>query len=271
MPSQLEKCERLAELHTGHEPFIIPNPWDTGSARLLEGLGFQALATTSAGFAYTLGSLDGSPTLEDKLQHCEAMAAATSIPINVDFEDGYADDPAAVARNVSSLISTGIAGCSIEDFSRDQRVIFDRDHAVERIEAAARTISGSGLPVQLTARAENLLRGVIDLEDTIRRLQAYAKAGADVLYAPGIKSLDDLRTVTGELDKPFNVLVPFLTGATVAELGAHGARRISLGAALTWVSLKPILDAAKEMLEEGSFRFLAAARSGGEVQRLLSA
>lgn len=270
MPNQLQKCQRFAELHAGRAPFIIPNPWDAGSARLLEGLGFQALATTSAGFAYSLGKLDGSPSLADKLEHCKALAEATSIPINVDFEDGYADAPDAVARNVKALISTGVAGCSIEDYSRENRVLFGFEQAVERIEAASEAIVESGLPIQLTARAENLLRGVEDLEDTIRRLKAYEAAGADVLYAPGIKNLVDLRSVTAELAKPFNLLVPFLPGATVAELAAHGAHRISLGAALTWVSLKPVLDASKEMLEEGTFSFLAAAASGGVVQRLLA-
>lgn len=270
MPSQADKCQRLAELHSGSVPFIIPNPWDAGSAKLLESLGFQALATTSAGFAYSLAVLDGAPSLEAKLEHCQAMAEVTAVPISVDFEDGYAGNADELAGNVERLIGTGVAGCSIEDFSRADKSIYDLGEAEDRVRSAVEAIGRAGLPFQLTARAENLLRGVNDLDDTILRLKTYEAAGADVLYAPGIKTLEELKTVTDELEKPFNVLVPFLPGSTVDELASHGAHRISLGAALTWVSLKPVLEASKEMLDHGTFTFLSAAAAGSEVQRLLA-
>ena len=270
MTDQLEMCRQLAALHQGDAPFIIPNPWDAGSARLLESLGFKALATTSAGFAFTLGQLDGSPDLDAKLMHCEALAAATAVPVSVDFEDGYAETEAGLVENLNRLIATGVAGCSIEDFSRERRTLLEPAAAAERIAAARQVIDAAGLPFQLTARAENLLRGVNDLEDTIGRLKAFEAAGADVLYAPGVRTLEDLSMVTGELARPFNVLVPFFPGASVEDLAAHGARRISLGAALTWVSLKPVLDASNEMLERGTFSFMSDARVGAEVQERLA-
>lgn len=270
MTDQLDKCRQLATLHQADEPFIIPNPWDAGSARLLESLGFKALATTSAGFAFTLGQLDGSPGLDAKLHHCETLAAATAVPVSVDFEDGYAGSEAELVANLGRLIATGVAGCSIEDFGRERKTLLDASAAADRIAAAREVIDASGLPFQLTARAENLLRGVDDLEDTIARLKSYETAGADVLYAPGIRTLEDLATVTGELRRPFNVLVAFFPGASVDDLAAHGARRISLGAALTWVSLKPVLEASAEMLERGTFSFLADAAVGPDVQRRLA-
>ncbi len=270
MTDQLDRCRQLAALHASGDPFIIPNPWDAGSARLLESLGFRALATTSAGFAFTLGELDGSPDLDAKLRHCESLAAATTIPVSVDFEDGYAETDSGMIGNLQRLIATGVAGCSIEDFSRTRKTLLDQAAAADRIAAVRQVIDASGLPFQLTARAENLLRGVNDLDDTIARLKAYEAAGADVLYAPGVRRLEDLSALTAELSRPFNVLVPFLPGATVRDLAAHGAGRISLGAALTWVTLKPLLEAGAEMLERGTFSFLADAQAGAEVQRRLS-
>jgi len=269
MTTQREKCERFRALHAQPDAFIIPNPWDAGSARILQGLGFSALATTSAGFAYTLARTDGQPTLAEKLAHCESVANATDIPVNADFEDGYANDPAAVAANVRRLAETGVAGCSIEDFSRTARTLFGLDQAVERIQAAAEAVRGLNMPFQLTARAENLLRGVDDLEDTVQRLQAYRAAGADVLYAPGIRSLEDLKTVTQALDGPFNVLGVFMPGASLQDFAAAGAKRVSVGGALTWAAVKPLLDAGREMLERGTFSWLQATASGAEVSRLL--
>jgi 2-methylisocitrate lyase-like PEP mutase family enzyme len=242
-----------------------------GSARLLEGLGFRALATTSAGFAYSLAKTDGQVTLEEKLAHCAALAAATSIPVNADFENGFADDPEAVAANVRQVAATGVAGCSIEDFARDSQSIYDFELAVERVQAAAETVAKLGMPFQLTARAENLLRGVADMDDTIRRLKAYEAAGADVLYAPALTSLDDLRRVTAELRKPFNALAVFFRGVTVDELAAAGAKRISVGSALAWASLSPVVRAGKEMLERGTFDWTADMLSGAEVRRYLAA
>jgi 2-methylisocitrate lyase-like PEP mutase family enzyme len=269
MATQHEKCEAFRKLHSQPQAFIIPNPWDAGSARILESLGFSALATTSAGFAYTLARSDGKPTLDEKIAHCAALAQATDIPINADFEDGYADDPREVAANLRRLATTGVAGCSIEDFSRSSRSLFSFEQSVERVQAAAEAVRSLGLPFQLTARAENLLRGVNDLDDTIRRLQAYQTAGADVLYAPGIRSLEDLKTVTAALERPFNVLAPLMPGATLADFAAAGARRISLGAALTWATVKPLLDASREMLDSGTFSWLGNSASGAEIKKLL--
>lgn len=268
--SQKEKCEQFAKLHKQDTAFLIPNPWDTGSARILQGLGFSALATTSAGFAHTLGRCDGEVTLEEKLSHCEEIAGNIDIPVNADFENGFSENPDGVALNVKKMIETGVAGCSIEDYSRENHVLYELDFAIERLHAAAEVVASADIPFQLTARAENLLRGVEDLDDTIRRLQAYSVAGADVLYAPGISSLEHLKQVTSELDKPFNVLAPFIKGATVAELGEAGARRISVGGALNWITVNPLIRAGKEMLEQGTFSWVCEMASGSEVKKLLS-
>ena len=271
MASQREKCELFATLHQREDGFIVPNPWDAGSARLLQGLGFQALATTSAGCAFSTARTDGQIGLEEKLAHCEALSAATDIPVNADFENGFADDPRGVYENVLKVAATGVAGCSIEDFSRDGQTIYDRALAVERVQAAAEAVATLDMPFQLTARAENLLRGVDDLDDTIGRLQDYASAGAAVLYAPGIASLRDLRAVTRELDKPFNALAVFIRDSTVDELVAAGARRISVGGALTWACVQPLLEAGREMLERGSFTWTQRVAPGAEIKRLLGA
>lgn len=271
MITQHEKCEQFARLHRQPGAFLIPNPWDLGSARLLQGLGFPALATTSAGFAYAKAKNDGEVTLEEKLGHCAELTAATDIPINADFENGFADAPEDVAKNVTRVAATGVAGCSIEDFGRDSHAVYDFALAVERVHAAAEAVAALGIPFQLTARAENLLRGVNDLDDTLRRLQAYEAAGADVLYAPGIHSLDDLKKVTAEIGKPVNALAVFFRGATVADLAAAGARRISVGSALTWAALAPVIQAGKDMLERGSFDWTAKMASGAEVARFLRA
>jgi 2-methylisocitrate lyase-like PEP mutase family enzyme len=270
MKTQAEKCEEFARLHREPGAFLIPNPWDVGSARLLEALGFKAIATTSAGFAFTLGKGDGNVTLEEKLAHCAAIAEATTIPVNADFENGFADDPADVAANVLRVAATGVAGCSIEDFSRDSRSIYNFNLAVERVHAAAEAVSTLGMPFQLTARAEKLLRGIDDLDDTVRRLKAYEAAGANVLYAPAISSLDVLRQVTAELGKPFNALVVFFPRATVDELAAAGAKRLSVGSGLAWASLAPLLKGAKEMLEHGTFRWTADMAAGAEAKRYLA-
>ena len=196
MATQIQKCEAFARLHQSKTAWIIPNPWDVGSAKLLQGKGFKALATTSSGFAYTLGRADGEVSLEEKLQHCRALSAATDIPINADFENGYSEDIIDVVENIKRLAETGIAGFSIEDFSREHHQLYDFSEAVERVRIVVETVAELGAPLVLTARAESLLRGTDDLDDTIKRLQAFEAAGAHVLYAPGIKSLEQLRTVT---------------------------------------------------------------------------
>jgi 2-methylisocitrate lyase-like PEP mutase family enzyme len=268
-PFQKIKCEEFEKLHQQKDAFLIPNPWDTGSARILQGLGFKALATTSAGLAYTLGRADGEVTLDEKLVHCTSLAENTQIPINVDFENGFADAPEEVANNVLKLIATGVAGCSVEDFSRDDLQLYDFNLAVERVQAAVEVVNNLDMPFQLTARAENLLRGVNDIDDTIKRLQAFEAAGANVLYAPGINSLEQLRQVTSELNRPFNVLAPFFRGVTVDEFSEAGAQRISVGAALNRVSISPLLKAGKEMLSQGTFSWTGEMASGVEVEGLM--
>jgi 2-methylisocitrate lyase-like PEP mutase family enzyme len=256
MRSQEEKCIAIEHLHSGKEVFIIPNPWDTGSARVLQGLGFKALATTSSGLAYTLGRLDGEVTLEEKLAHCTLLSSATEVPVSADFENAFADDPEGVAKNLKRLVETGVAGCSVEDFSRDSRKLYEFNHAVERVQAAVEAVTGFEMPFQLTARAENLIRGVDNLEDTINRLKAFEAVGAHVLYPPGLKSVEQVRQVVTELVAPVNVLVSGMPGVTVDELGGAGARRISIGGALCWAAVSPIIDGGREMLEQGTFNWL---------------
>lgn len=269
MKSQKEKCAAFRNLHYSGAAFIVPNPWDIGSARLLQGLGFKALATTSVGLAYSLGLSDYEVSLEQLLFFCSELAANTYVPVTVDFENGFASEPAAVAKNILRLAETGVAGCSIEDFDSRQQKIYGFELAVERIEAAVEAVRSLDMPFQLTARAENLLRGVDDLDDTIRRLQTFESAGADVLYAPAIKSLEQLRHVTSEISRPFNVLAPFIKNASVAALHAHGATRISLGGSLNWHAVNPVLRAGREMLEHGTFGWTSDVASRVEIKKLL--
>lgn len=266
MVTQQNKAEQFAALHTGGT-FIIPNPWDVGSAVMLQNLGFSALATTSAGYAQTLGRLDGQITLEEKLDHCQALADATSVPISVDFENGFADQPAEVAANISRLAETGVVGASIEDWSRTE--IYDFDLSVERVQAAAAAAHSLGFPFTLTARAENLLRGINDLNDTIRRLRAYEEAGADVLYAPGLRTLDMIKQVQAETTKPLNVLAPFFPNVSLRELEACDVRRLSLGSALGNYTLHAMFGAVDEMLEGGRFDWTSTITSGGRLRKLL--
>lgn len=269
MITQLRRCIAFKALHANKAGWIIPNPWDVGSARVLEGLGFKALATTSGGYAFTLGKADGAVTLEEMLQHCAALVAGTQLPINADFENGYAEDINEMVANITRLAATGVSGISIEDFSREDRSIYSLSESVERVQAAVEAIAATGIPILLTARAESLLRGFDDLDDIIERLQAYAAVGADVLYAPAIRSLDALKTVTIALDRPFNVLAPFIRGATVQQLAAAGGTRISVGGTLTYASVAPLLQAGKEMLEHGSFDWVAKVANSVEVKSLL--
>ncbi len=269
MKSQQEKCEEFRNLHHTGAAFIIPNPWDIGSAKLLQGLGFKALATTSVGLAYTLGLSDYALPLDRLLYFCEDLASSVHIPVTVDFENGFANEPAAVAKNIRLLAETGVAGCSIEDFDSEKQGIYDFTLAVERIEAAVEAVGSLNMPFQLTARAENLLRGVDNLDDTIKRLQAFEAAGANVLYAPAIRSLAQLKIVTSEISLPFNVLAPFIKGAKVSELHAHGATRISLGGALNWHAVNPVLRAGKEMLANGTFEWTNDVAARNEIKQLL--
>ncbi len=247
------KVERFRALHEG-EPFVIPNPWDAGSARMLESLGFQALATTSSGFAFTLGKLDGQVTLDEVAAHVRALDEATALPVSVDLENGYGAEPEAAARAVEKVAEAGAAGGSIEDWDRDEGRIYEREHAVERVRAAVEAARSSGFV--LTARAENLIRGHDDLDDTIARLQAYEAAGADVLYAPGLRTVEQVRAVCAAVSKPVNVLArPDLT---FAELAEAGAQRVSVGGALAWIAARALADAATAIRDTGDFSALTA-------------
>ncbi len=269
MTDQASKCAVFADLHQSDETWLIPNPWDIGSARVLQGLGYPALATTSSGFAFTLGRADGQVSLEEKLAHCRQLSESTSIPLNADFENGFSDDSAEMSDNIKRVIETGVAGLSIEDFSRDQHFVYEMNEAVDRVHAAVEAIRETGVPVLLTARAENLIRGVDDREETLQRLQAYSQAGADVLYAPGLVEMEHVQAFVEATDKPLNVLAPFVRHATMEQFNAAGVCRISTGGALTWASVNPLLTAGKEMLQEGSFSWLTQMAKGSEIQSLL--
>jgi 2-methylisocitrate lyase-like PEP mutase family enzyme len=254
--------DRVRELHRLHESgcFVIPNPWDLGSARLLEQLGFKALASTSSGMAWSMGRRDGEVALSDVLVHLRALAGSVSIPISADFENGHAVDPAGVATNVATAASTGIAGISIEDSTGDAaHPLFEYALAIERIRAARKAIDDSGTRLVLTARSEGFLVGRPDLPNTIRRLVAFAEAGADCLYAPGLRSLADISTVVAAVaPKPVNVLVGS-DFATVDALAQLGVRRISVGGALARAAWGGFLAAAQEIAERGTFTHLATA------------
>ena len=253
MTRQEQKAERFRALHDG-EPFVIPNPWDAGSARVLAALGFRALATTSSGFAFTLGRFDGQATLDDLAAHTSALDAATELPVSVDLENGYGPDPAAAAQAVAWIAGAGAVGGSIEDFDPAGH-LYGAAQAAERVAAAAEVAHGLGFPFMLTARAENHIRGNPDLDDTIARLQAYERAGADVLYAPGLRNTDEIRAVCDSVQRPVNVLaVPSLSFAEIAEAGAQ---RVSVGGALTWVAVKAMADAAEAIRDRGDFSVLA--------------
>ena len=272
MVTQREKAERFRALHEREEAFIIPNPWDTGSARVLAGLGFAALATTSAGFANSLGRLDGQVSRDELIEHCRRLSAATDLPVSADLENCFADDPAEAAETILLAAQAGAVGGSIEDYSGDPlKPIYEFGLAVERVHAAVGAARALDFPFTLTARAENLLHGRHDLDDTIRRLQAFEAAGADVLYAPGLTTLEEVRLVTGALTKPVNILAPLVKGVTVAQLAEAGAKRISIGGALARAAITVLLRAGGEMRERGSFAWTSDLVSSADVKKLLSA
>ena len=232
---------------------MIPNPWDAGSARVLEALGFSALATTSSGFAFTLGRLDGGVTLDEVVAHVEALVAATELPISVDLENGYGAEPSHAATAVTRAAEAGAVGGSIEDYD-PAGYLYELSHAVERVAAAAEAAHGLGWPFALTARAENHIRGNPDLDDTIRRLHAYEEAGADVLYAPGLRTAEEIRAVCDAVSKPVNVLAR--RDLSLAEVVDAGAQRISVGGALTWAAVNAFAAAATEIRDRGDFSSL---------------
>ena len=257
MPNPVHRYEAFRALHASG-CFVIPNPWDVGSARLLGRLGFKAVATTSSGFAWTLGRPDNHVTLDEALGHLRAVAAEVDIPVNADFEGGFAVEPEGVAANVAAAAATGIAGLSIEDSTGDPTApLFDFALAVERVAAARQALDRSGTGVLLTGRSEGFIVGRPDLGETIRRLTAYAEAGADCLYAPGLRTLDDVGAVVAAVaPRPVNVLVSGDV-TTVAALAGAGVRRISVGGALARVAWGSFLEAAREISEEGTFTRLA--------------
>jgi len=251
--------------------FVMPNPWDEGSAQLFEHLGFAAVATTSSGFAWTRGRPDTRVPLDDVLTHLRAMSACVRVPVNADFEGGFAIEPDGVHANVVAATGTGIAGLSIEDSTGDVAdPLFAFDLAVERVRAARRAIDGSGIDILLTGRSEGFIVGRPDLAETIRRLTAYADAGAECLYAPGLRSLDDIRAVVDAVAPlPVNVLVGNAF-TTVDELAEAGVRRISVGGALARVAWRAVMDAANEIATAGTFDALAGGAPHGELQQLFS-
>lgn len=272
-PSQSEKARTFRALHERPGAFVIPNPWDVGTARILAGLGFEALATTSAGLAFALGRRDGEGAVsrEEALAHAGAIVGATPLPVSADLENGFGDAPETAAETIRFAADAGLVGASIEDATGDpDHPIYDASLAAERIAAAAEAARALPFPLTLTARAENFLHGRPDLDDTIRRLQAFEAAGADVLYAPGLRDLDMIRTVCAAVGKPVNVIMG-LAGArfSVDDLAAAGVRRISLGSALARAALGAFLSAAREVKERGTFTFAESAASFAEIDSFM--
>jgi 2-methylisocitrate lyase-like PEP mutase family enzyme len=264
MATQAEKAQHFLALHHTRAPLLMPNPWDVGSARVLASLGFEALATTSSGNAATLGQLDGSVTRDQAIAHGADMAAATDLPVSADLENGFADVPEEVAATVNLAIESGLAGGSIEDYSGSR--LYPRDFAVARVAAAAEAAHRSDSLFVLTARAENHIRGNPDLADTIARLQAFQEAGADVLYAPGLSDIDDIRTVVAAVDLPVNVLA-LPNAPNVAELGMAGVKRISVGSGFAFAAIGALTAAAREFGEQGTYEFWNTAGPGANAAR----
>ena len=254
---QQAKAAAFRELHHRDGAFVIPNPWDVGSARILAVMGFEALATTSAGMAFALGLTDGAVTPERTLDHCRDIVAATDLPVSADLEQGFGDSPDEVAETIRSAAETGLVGCSIEDFSGHRaKPIYDFDHAVERIAAAVEATQPLPFAFTVTARSENFLRGNPDLDDTIRRLKAFENQGADVLYAPGLTTLDQIRAVCSEIRQPVNVVMEASrAGFGVAELADAGVKRISVGAIFARAAYGEFIRAAREIAAHGTFNF----------------
>jgi 2-methylisocitrate lyase-like PEP mutase family enzyme len=254
--TQQEKAEAFRALHEG-QPFVIPNPWDAGSAKVLAGLGFKALATTSGGFAFSLGLPDGSVTLDQVADHVASVSEATELPVSVDLENGYRPAPEDAARAITRAAEAGAVGGSIEDFDRDDGELYELERAAERIAAAVEAGRALDFPFTLTARAENHLRGNPDLDDTIKRLQAYEEGGADVLYAPFLTSAEEIRAVCDAVSKPVNVLANGLLGLSFAEIVEAGGQRVSVGAGLTWAAVNGAIEAAERIIDDGDFSGLA--------------
>jgi 2-methylisocitrate lyase-like PEP mutase family enzyme len=265
MLTQAEKGKVFRELHEREGAFIIPNPWDIGTARLLAHLGFEALATTSAGYAFSVGQRDDAIGREEMMGHVAQLASATDLPVSADLRNGFGDSPETVAETIRLAAKTGLAGCSIEDRATD-RSIYELELAVARVRAAAEAAHALPFTFTLTARAENYLVGRPDLDDTIKRLQAFEEAGADVLYAPGLTKKEDMVSVVSSVGRPVNVIMG-LSGVqmSLSELAEIGVKRVSVGSTLTRVALGAFLRAAQEMRTRGTFTFADEAVGGGEI------
>jgi 2-methylisocitrate lyase-like PEP mutase family enzyme len=267
MLTQAEKGRTFRALHERDRAFIIPNPWDIGSARILAHLGFEALATTSMGYAFSIGRRDGMVQRDEVLAHATEIVSATPLPVSADLENGFGDEPAAAAETIRLAAATGLVGGSIEDFSgRADNPIYELEYPVERVRAAVEVARALPFTFTLTARAENFLHGRPGIKNTIRRLQAFQEAGADVLYAPGLTTRDDIAAVVGSVDRPVNVVMG-LRGVqlNLAELSAIGVKRISVGSALARTALGAFLRAAQEMREHGTFTFAKDAADPREI------
>lgn len=271
MRTQSEKAAAFRVLHERPGAFIIPNPWDAGTAKSLARMGFKALATTSLGLANMLGRADSHVTRSEVIDNCRTIVQATDLPVNVDLENCFADDPAAAAESIRLAAEAGAVGGSIEDYTGDPaRPIYDFEVAVARVRSAVQVAHSLPVPFLLTARAENLIRGRSDMADTIRRLQAYAAVGADVLYAPGLRNLEEVRAVVRAVTRPINVVTGWLDpDLTLAELGEAGAKRISVGGALSRLALATFAKAARTMQEQGSFAWMREMIGIAELRRML--
>ncbi|HZP78445.1 MAG TPA: isocitrate lyase/phosphoenolpyruvate mutase family protein [Pseudolabrys sp.] len=269
MPSVIDKCRAYRQLHASG-CFVIPNPWDVGTARYLQSLGFKALASTSAGFAFTQGLPDGTMSREMMLAHLAELCDATDVPINADFEGGYADAPEGVAESVQLCVATGVAGLSIEDSTMDPNVpLYDFDLALARVKAARAAIDKAGGHVLFTARSEGFIRNRPDLDETIRRLKAFADAGADCLYAPGIKTREQIEAVVKAVaPKPVNFLMVSATQFSVADLAAMGVRRISVGGTLARVAWTAVTRVAREIMQDGTFKGFEGTMPNAELNKL---
>jgi 2-methylisocitrate lyase-like PEP mutase family enzyme len=273
MKTQTEKGREFRALHARDGAFIIPNPWDVGTARLLERLGFEALATTSAGYAFSIGQKDNTVNRGQMMEHVAAIAPAGDLPVSADLGNGFGDAPETAAEAIRLAAAAGAAGGSIEDSTGcADHPIYEMGHAVERVRAAAEAAHALTFPFTLTARAENYLCGELDLKDTIKRLQLYQEAGADVLYAPGLASRKDIAAVVSSVDRPVNVLMGMAGDSlSLEELAAMGVKRVSVGSALSRAAYGAFLRAAREMRERGTFTFGKEAVSFAEISRLLEA
>jgi 2-methylisocitrate lyase-like PEP mutase family enzyme len=269
-PTVADKRKAFRKLHEAG-CFVIPNPWNVGTARYLQGLGFKALATTSAGHAHSLGYPDGAQSRDAVLAHYRELVEATDVPLNADFENGFADDPDGVADSVTRCIATGVAGLSIEDSPKSETPLYDFDLSVARVKAARAAVDRAGGEVVFTARAENFIRGVPDLDDAIRRLKAYAAAGADCLYAPGIRTREQIEAVVEAVaPKPVNFLGGGALGFTVSDLAAMGVRRISVGGSLARVAMHAFIKTATEIAQEGKFDGFAGLVTNAELNKFFS-